>query len=69
MEQQIPKSYLEKANKVLNILMEDKFTRPIDCSIVLGLVASKIVESCEKLGVDKQDVIDAMCFSVKKFSE
>lgn len=70
MKQQLQNFHFEKANKVINILntlMGDEFTRPIDWAIVVGLVAYKIVETCEKLGVDKQDAIDAICMSVKKY--
>lgn len=72
MKQQLQNFHFEKANKVINILntlMGDEFTRPIDWAIVVGLVAYKIVETCEKLGVDKQDAIDAICMSVKNIEK
>lgn len=61
--------YLETANEILYVLQKDGPKKPIEYTTVIGLVAAKIVEAVVEYGEDKQVAIDAICQSVKKFSE
>ncbi|HBK29878.1 MAG TPA: hypothetical protein DDZ04_09380 [Parabacteroides sp.] len=61
--------YLEKANEILYVLQKDGPMKPVDYATVIGLVASRVVEACVENGEDRQTVVDAMCKSVRIFSE
>lgn len=61
--------YLEMANEILYVLQKDGPRKPVDYAVVIGMVAAKVVEACVEYGEEKQTVVDAMCESVKKFSE
>ncbi len=63
------KPYLEKANEILYVLQKDGPMKPVDYATVIGLVASRVVEACVENGEDRQTVVDAMCKSVRIFSE
>lgn len=61
--------YLEKANEILYVLQKDGPMKPVDYATVIGLVAARVVEACAENGEDRQMVVDAMCKSVRLFSE
>ena len=63
------KPYLEKANEILHVLQKDGPKKPIAYTTVIGLVAARVVEACVENGEDRQQAIDAICQSVKIFSE
>jgi len=63
------KPYLEKANEILYVLQKDGPNKPIEHTTVIGLVAARLVEACVENGEDRQQVIDAICQSVKIFSK
>lgn len=63
------KPYLEKANEILYVLQKDGPMKPAEYATVIGLVASRVVEACVENDEDRQMVVDAMCKSVRVFSE
>lgn len=63
------KPYLIKANLLIYALQKDEPMKPVGYATILGLVAAKVVEACVAYGEDKQTVVDALCESVRKFSE
>lgn len=63
------KPYLEKANEILYVLQKDGPKKPIEYTTVIGLVAARLVEACVENGEDRQMVVDALCKSVRIFSE
>ena len=58
-----------KANLLIYVLQKDGPMKPVEYATILGLVAAKVVEACVEYGEDKQTVVDALCESIRKFSE
>lgn len=61
--------YIEKADEVFHILQKDGLKRPAYYAVVIGLVAAKVVEAVVENNEDKQELIDAICWSVERCSE
>lgn len=69
MEEKPEAYYKEKANKAIFAIQEDEGMNPIDCSIVIGMVAAKLVEAYVRSGGEKEWMIDVICKAVKTFSK
>ena len=57
------------ANEAIMVLQKSGLKSATDYAVVLGLIASKIVEACVTNGIDKLTVIDALCKSVRIMSK
>lgn len=69
MEQKPEAFYRKKANKAIFAIQGNEGMNPIDCTIVIGMVAAKLVEAYVRSGGDKEWMIDVICKAVKTFSK
>lgn len=69
MKQKSEAFYRKKANKAIFAIQGNEDTNPIDCTIVIGMVAAKLVEAYVRSGGKKEWMIDVICKAVKTFSK
>lgn len=61
--------YLKKVSEVLEVLKGDEPVNQMECNIVIGMVAARLVEYFETCGECRRKAIDELCKSVRAFCE
>ena len=69
MEQKSEAYYTERANKVIRAIQGNEGMNPVDCTIIICMVAAKFVEAYVRSGGEKEWIVDVICKAVKTFSK
>lgn len=69
MEQKPEAFYRKKANKAIFAIQGNEGMNPVDCTIIIGMVAAKFVEAYVRSGGEKEWIVDVICKAVKTFSK
>lgn len=69
MEQKPEAFYRKKANKAIFAIQGNEGMNPVDCTIIIGMVAAKFVEAYVRSGGEKKRMIDMMCDGIKYFND